>query len=144
MLCVPAFLDIYFRVLGIYTTPIMTKYRDACRGIHDVWNIVHKKSYLVSSMITYYAQWRITIPIRCVVLDLQAHSFYFTLYYYFFSSSYSPLSAYFPHHHLFFLTLSTYSQELISPGDGTNFPKPGDKLTMHYQWVSLRFWFSVR
>jgi hypothetical protein len=24
-------------------------------------------------------------------------------------------------------------QELISPGDGTNFPKPGDKLTMHYQ-----------
>ena len=24
-------------------------------------------------------------------------------------------------------------QEVISPGDGTNFPKEGDKLTMHYQ-----------
>jgi len=24
------------------------------------------------------------------------------------------------------------TKETISPGDGTNFPKPGDKLTMHY------------
>jgi len=26
-----------------------------------------------------------------------------------------------------------YLQEVISAGDGTNFPKQGDKLTMHYQ-----------
>ncbi len=39
-------------------------------------------------------------------------------------------------------------QETISPGDGANFPKPGDKLTMHYQWVDhqcyvILFYFTL-
>jgi hypothetical protein len=33
-----------------------------------------------------------------------------------------------PLHHL-----TSPVQVIISPGDGTNFPKEGDKLTMHYQ-----------
>lgn len=33
-------------------------------------------------------------------------------------------------------SLLSLFQEIISPGDGTTFPKPGDKLTMHYQWVT--------
>ncbi|KAL7455082.1 hypothetical protein ACHAWC_007018 [Mediolabrus comicus] len=42
-------------------------------------------------------------------------------------------------HHKLFLPLYTHTtanyiqlQETISPGNGTDFPKPGDKLTMHY------------
>jgi len=27
------------------------------------------------------------------------------------------------------------TKRTIQPGDGVNFPKPGDKLTMHYTWV---------
>jgi len=30
------------------------------------------------------------------------------------------------------------TKETISPGDGVTFPKEGDKLTMHYQWVLVK------
>jgi hypothetical protein len=33
------------------------------------------------------------------------------------------------------LSLPITQQDIITPGDGKNFPKPGDKLTMHYVWV---------
>ena len=43
------------------------------------------------------------------------------------------------HHQLYYNNLSCYPKEQISAGDGTNFPKPGDKLTMHCEYVSQNF-----
>jgi hypothetical protein len=51
------------------------------------------------------------------------------------SSHFSPLILTSSIASLYFSSTHTLQQETISAGDGSNFPKAGDKLTMHYQWV---------